>query len=343
MKTVYLLFLLLTLLSCSQSNSNALFNYKVTQDKDLAAKYQDQVITRQQLRQGIESDLFELENKIFELKMQNLKSIILSDLIAKQSDLGDLSEEQYIEKKILGEIKVSDKELDEFIKNKKIPQQHVNDELKQRITQFLSQEKKDQVLESWMKKKMGDKEIEVYFRPQRPTFDVPIGDSPVKGAKNAKVTIVEFSDFQCPYCADATENLRKILKEFPNEVRVVFKNFPLPFHPQARDGSNAALCARDQAEDHFWKMHDYMFANQNMLGIEKLNEQAKKLKLNLDDFTQCLEKRRFDSQIEGDLQLGKSLGVRSTPTLFLNGQLLSGVHEFNQLKSIVEEELKRLE
>ncbi len=343
MKFVYLVFGLVVISSCSQSNSTSLFQYKVTEEEDLAARYLDQTVTKQQLRSGIESELYELENKIFELKMQNLKSIILNDLIAKQSDKKDLSEDKYIEEKILGEVKVSAKEVDDFIKNKKIPAQHVNDELKQRITQFLSQEKRDELIESWMQKKMGHKSVEVYFRPQRPTFDVPVGVSPVKGHKDAKITIVEFSDFQCPYCADATENLKKILEEFPDQVRVVFKNFPLPFHPQARDGSNAALCARDQGDDYFWSMHDYMFANQNMLAVEKLTEKAKELKLELEDFSQCLEEKRFDSQIEDDLKLGKSLGVRSTPTLFLNGQLLSGVHEYNQLKSIVKEELSRSE
>lgn len=161
-------------------------------------------------------------------------------------------------------------------------------------------------------------------QPARLTVDynkfqnIPLGKSPIKGVKTAPVTIVEFSDFQCPYCAQLQPTLREVLKAYPNEVKLVFKHYPLSFHAQAKNAAKASLASAEQGK--FWEMHDAIFENFNKLSDEKFKELAAQIGLNVEKFTADYSSNKFDQQIQQDITLGNSIGVTGTPTLFLNGK-----------------------
>lgn len=169
---------------------------------------------------------------------------------------------------------------------------------------------------------------------------IPISGDPSKGPDNAKITLVEFSDFQCPYCAVAVGNLKKLLAKHPNDVRLVFKQFPLDIHSQAEFAAEAALAAHAQGK--FWPMHDKMYANFRSLSPEKITEWAKELGLDMVRFNADLKSGRYKSVVEKELDQGERAGVLGTPTLFVNGRHYNGAMETAAMEDVIQGELKTL-
>jgi protein-disulfide isomerase len=151
-------------------------------------------------------------------------------------------------------------------------------------------------------------------------YDIAIGDAPVRGPADAPVTIVAFDDFQCPYCARLEPDLKQILDAYPDKVRLVFKNYPLSMHAHAREAAIAALAAERQGQ--FWPFHDRLFASSNVLSEQKIEEIAKDLKLDMARFEKDRKDSALQAKIEKDIAEGQQLGVRGTPTVFINGRLL---------------------
>lgn len=164
-------------------------------------------------------------------------------------------------------------------------------------------------------------------------------NDPVRGNSQAKVTIIEFSDFQCPFCGRAEPTLKQIFETYGDQVKLVYKNFPLPFHEHAQDAAIAALCAKDQGK--FWEYHDVLFQNQDSLKITDLKKYASDLSLKTQNFNSCLEDKKYKGQIEADMMEGNKLGVRGTPAFFINGRLVSGAQPFENFRTIIDEELKK--
>jgi len=170
-----------------------------------------------------------------------------------------------------------------------------------------------------------------------PVQNVAVGSAPVKGSPNAPVTIVEFSDFQCPFCSRAVPTLKQIETEYPGKVRVAFKNQPLPFHQHARLAAEAAMAANEQGK--FWEYHDKLFANQQALDRSSLERYAQEVGLEMGRFRAALDSNKFDAQISADSAEGTRLGASGTPTFFINGRQLVGAQPCASFKQIIDEEL----
>lgn len=184
-----------------------------------------------------------------------------------------------------------------------------------------------------------------FFEPRRPpkenpnkVYNIPLGNSPVKGNMSAKATIVEFSDFQCPYCSRLQPTLKQVLDAYPNDVRLVYKQFPLDFHKQAKNASKAALAAGEQGK--FWEMHDLLFEKFNALSEAMFTEFAVKLGLDNEQFEADYNSTKYDKQIQDEINLGMASGVRGTPTLYLNGKKMSD-RSFNDFKTAIDSILKK--
>lgn len=171
-------------------------------------------------------------------------------------------------------------------------------------------------------------------------------DQPVRGPKDAKVTIVEFSDFQCPYCARAHSTVsNQVLKEYGDQVRLVYKNFPLGFHKWAEPAAIAGECVYDQNESAFWKVYDYYFEHQQELTPENVKEKTleavKDEKIDTAKFEQCLADEKTAAKVKADMQEGQEVGVSGTPAFIINGRMLSGAQPFERFKAIIDDELQR--
>lgn len=183
-------------------------------------------------------------------------------------------------------------------------------------------------------------EIENLYRnrydPER-KVELPVDDSPVRGSPMAPVTIVEFSDFECPFCAAAHPVLERVVEESDGKVKLVFKQFPLDSHPNARDAARATIAAGKQGK--FWEMHDRLFAHQDALEPHDLEAHAEALGLDVERFRADMESEATESRIEKDRALGRKAGIRGTPSIFVNGRLFEG--SLQGLPAYVEEELTR--
>lgn len=163
----------------------------------------------------------------------------------------------------------------------------------------------------------------------------------IKGNPKAPVTIVEFSDFQCPFCQRFHSTVEQALKDYPDKVRWVYKHFPLDqIHPQARPAAEASECAWEQkGNDGFWQFADAIYENQERLGKSLYQELAEKLGLNMEQFINCLSSRKYEDKVEADYQEGIKAGVRGTPGSFVNGELISGAVPYETLKEAIEKAL----
>jgi protein-disulfide isomerase len=161
-----------------------------------------------------------------------------------------------------------------------------------------------------------------------------------RGNENAKVVIVEFSDFQCPFCGRVQQTIEQILKDYNGSVKLYYKHFPLTqIHPYAQKAAEAAELAADQGK--FWEYHDKLFQNQNNLDTESLKRYAAELGLDTNKFNKGLESGEKAAIVNKDLQEGLSLGVQGTPTFFINGRILVGAQPYSAFKQIIDEELKK--
>jgi protein-disulfide isomerase len=176
--------------------------------------------------------------------------------------------------------------------------------------------------------------------PTAELMRVPLGNSPQRGPSDAWVTIVEFSDFQCPFCGAAEPTIEQVLALYPADVRLVYKHFPLPQHPSARPAANAAECARVQGtapDGYFWEMHDLLFANQRALDAASLAGYAGQIAgLDAVAWQACFDAKQFDARVQADFDLGVSVGVNATPTFAINGEPLVGAAPLDTFKAAVE-------
>jgi protein-disulfide isomerase len=170
-----------------------------------------------------------------------------------------------------------------------------------------------------------------------PRQKIATADSPALGSANAPIELVEFSDFQCPFCYRAHPTVKQVLSTYGTKIRFVYRNYPLPNHPNARPAAEAAQCANEQGQ--FWAYHDRLFADQNKLGNDDLKSTAASLGMDAGRFNACFDSHKYKARVDADMQAGNEAGVNGTPAFFINGRMLSGAQPFEEFKRVIDEEL----
>jgi len=165
--------------------------------------------------------------------------------------------------------------------------------------------------------------------------------APAVGPENAPITLVEFSDFQCPYCQAYVSRLNQVKQNYPDKVRIVYRQYPIPsLHPNAIKAAEASLCAQEQGK--FWELHDLMFEEQNRLTVSELKEKAVRVKMNKSKFDSCLDTGRFTERVQEDMKEAVKVGVTGTPTVFVNGVMVDGGASYEALAKAIDRELARV-
>ena len=209
------------------------------------------------------------------------------------------------------------------------------------IRMFLDQQRPTQALHAYMNDLRVDaSDVQIALDPPRTLIEVDAVD-PVFGPASAAVEIIEFSDFQCPFCQRLNDTLEQLKSEFGSDIRLVFKDYPLPNHAQAFKAAEAGNCAKEQGK--FWELHDTMFSRQSELGVVDLKRHAGELGMDQAAFDACLDSGRFAELVNADLTAGQQYGVSSTPTVFINGRAVMGAAPFETFNAIIREELDRAE
>jgi len=167
---------------------------------------------------------------------------------------------------------------------------------------------------------------------------IPVSGSPARGPENARITLVEFSDFECPYCSIAAGEVNSIMSAYPKDVKLIYKQFPLSMHPHAPLAAAASLAANQQGK--FWQMHDLLFKNFRKLSRENILTYAKDIGLDMNKFTADLDSSKYQEVIKKDLADGETAGVYGTPSFFVNGKHYNGPLSLDAIKPILDAELK---
>ncbi len=179
--------------------------------------------------------------------------------------------------------------------------------------------------------------------PGRPdptkVYEIELGSAPIRGSEDAKVTIVEWADFQCPFCVRVHPTLEKLGEEYGDQVRFAFKHLPLSMHKKARAAHEATEAAHRQGK--FWEMHDRIFANPRDLSPETYLRYAKEIGLDIDQYNRDLKSSSVRKVVDADLALARELGVTGTPSFFINGRFLSGAQPYASFARMVDEELAK--
>jgi len=168
---------------------------------------------------------------------------------------------------------------------------------------------------------------------------VQLDGDPVLGPDNAPITIVEFSDYQCPFCVKwHAEVFNQLMTDYKGKIRFIYRDFPLySIHPQAQSAAEAADCAGEQ--DAYWQFHNALFSEKYGLGNDAYTRYAAELGLNPDQFSQCVSEHRFKAEVEADFKYGSKIGVSSTPTFFVNGLAVVGAQPYEVFKELIDKEL----
>jgi protein-disulfide isomerase len=179
--------------------------------------------------------------------------------------------------------------------------------------------------------------------PGRPdpkkVYDIKVGNSPIRGPKDAKITIVEWADFQCPFCVRVNPTLEKIADEYGDKVRFSFKHLPLSMHAKARAAHQASEAAHRQGK--FWEMHDKIFAKPKDLSPETYLRYAGEIGLDIDKYKSDMSSSSVRKAVDADLAMARELGVSGTPSFFVNGRFLSGAQPYGSFARVIDEELAK--
>jgi protein-disulfide isomerase len=169
--------------------------------------------------------------------------------------------------------------------------------------------------------------------------EVVVGKAPARGPRNAPITMVVFSDFQCPFCSKVEPTIERLEKEYPGKIRVVWKDFPLNFHQNAKPAAIAARVAGESGK--FWQMHKKLFENQSALDRPSLERYAGELGLDVGKLKAALDSNKYGADIDADMAAGSKLGVSGTPATFVNGRKIGGAYPYETFKKIVDQELAK--
>ncbi len=330
----------LVLAACEGKADKANIVTKEAPKPEIVAKINGKEITEEMLIGDAKMDFFELKKREYDLRKERLKKLMTEELIGSEAKKANLSNDEFIDKKVVkGEIKISDADFNKFVKERQIPEKQINPQIKERILAFMKGQKRQDMIDAYVNGLTKSNPVEVYFQKPKMDVKVEVGGSPAFGSEKAAVTIVEYSDFQCPYCARGAQTVQEIKKKYGNKVRVAFKHFPLPMHPDARPASEASMCVNEQGSDKFWKFHDILFVDQKKMSAADLEAHAKASGADVAKFKECVASKKYADFIQKDMDAGEKIGVRSTPTFFVNGQMVAGALPFNDFAEMIDEEL----
>ncbi|WP_317987917.1 DsbA family protein [Hyalangium gracile] len=302
----------------------------------------EQKVTYGELAGRIGPQLMDLEKRKQEMIKRGLEGYVIEKLVQAEAKKRGLANEDALLKAEV-EDKVAqpgDDEIKKIFEQAKasgqLPPEVTVEQVKPEIVKMLTEQtrrEKAQALFTDLKSK-ADVQISL---PEKRVQVAATG--PSKGPENAPVTIVEFSDFQCPFCSRAKNTVDEVVKSYGDQVRLVFRHFPLSFHKEAPKAAEASACAADQNK--FWEYHDKLFANQQALTVDDLKKHAADLGLDTARFNECLDSGKKAELVKKDMADGEKVGVSGTPAFFINGIVLSGAVPAEEFKTIIDSELKK--
>ncbi|MES1255501.1 MAG: DsbA family protein [Acidobacteriota bacterium] len=278
-----------------------------------------------------------LSQALYEARRAAIEDLVDDALIAQDAAARKLAREAVIEQEITAKVaRVTDADIAAwFGQNQARVQGATLDQAHDAIGSFLLQQRTQTAREAYVTRLRGTADIRVALNPPRQS--VPAAGRPAKGPANAAIEIIEFSDFQCPFCLQAFPTVNQVMATYGEKVRLVYRHYPLPNHANARPAAEAAQCAAEQGQ--FWPYHDRLFGGQSRLTEADLKQYAAQIGLNTGVFNACVDSHKYKADVEADIKAGNAAGVTGTPAFFINGRSLSGAQPFAEFKRLIDDEL----
>ncbi len=308
-----------------------------------AAKVGNEVITLEEVEQAVRTQLAKIEEQRYALLDDKLEQLIGDRLLAREAKRRGVSLEQLLKTEVYGKAaEVTDADVTDFISQNRARLPQGNDaDLKLKVWDYLRSQKVNERRQAYVQSLRAQGSVVVYLEaPEAVRMPVSASTGFVRGPKEAPVAIVEFSDFQCPYCKGVTATVKQLMDKYQGKVKWVFRDFPIPtIHPAAPKAHEAARCAAEQGK--FWEYHDLLFEKSPRQAPEELKQYAKDLKLDSATFAKCLDSGKEQAAVNRDVEDGTRLGVTGTPTFFINGRELIGNMPLTAFEKIIDSELAR--
>ena len=304
---------------------------------DVLATAGSKTITRGDVEASVKSELGEVEAARYKIIRGGVDELVATALFEQEATARGVTLEQLQQTEVVEKVPApNDDEVKKLYEDNKDQLGGQSfDDVKEKLVEYMKNRGAQARYNAYigeLKKKYPTK---IALRP--PTVDVALGELPPLGPADAKVTIVEFSDYECPFCKRAEASVEQVKQTYGDKVRLAYRNYPLPFHQSARPAAQAAICANEQGK--FWAMHDKLMAAKD-LSAANLQQIATDAGLDRKKFDDCVAAERGKEMIEKDLAAGQAAGVNGTPAFFINGRLLDGAQPFEKFQEIIDEELE---
>ncbi len=318
----------------------------------IVAEMKGNTITREELQSAAAEELAAVEMQSLQFQAQQereqhqilenrLKAMLAEKLVDLEGSQQGLSTEELLDKEVRSKFEEpTQEEVEAFYEANEQQMNGPRVQMLPVIRRHLADLSREADYQAYIDQLTTKHAVVTYLEPHR--VDIATTGHPSHGPADAPVTIVEFSDFECPYCLGLLGTIRDIQQNYADEVRLVYRQFPLvDIHPYAQKAAEASLCAEQHGK--FWEMHDLMFEDQTGLSIEALAEKALILGLDETEFLECLLTSESAERVKTDVKAGALAGVTGTPALFINGRALVGSVPYARIAEIIDEELKTLQ
>jgi protein-disulfide isomerase len=296
-------------------------------------------ISMAELEKTVKPQLIEIENNRYDVLEQGLEGMISEKLLAKEAAARGVTVEQLRSTEIEAKIQqpTDDDARQLFEQNKAQLGNAAFDDLKPRIVAYLVNQRSAARQTEFLDELKKKYETKISLEP--PKIDVDTAGRASRGGDaSAPVTIIAFSDYECPFCKRAENTVAQVMSTYGNQVRYVHRDFPLPFHAHAHEAAQAARCVGDQGK--FWEYHDKVFQAQD-LSRDNLKKLATEVGADPQKLDQCISSGTHEDEIQADIAAGSDVGVSGTPAFFINGRMLSGAQPFERFKEIIDGEIAR--
>ncbi len=307
---------------------------------EVVATYSLGEVTAEELDRMVRTSMAQIEMQAYQLKERTIRQMVAERLLRAEAVRQGKTRDQLYAERVTSKVAEPAKlRVDQVLKQYRAQIPGTDEEARKRVVEALKRQEIQRLENTLRTELLRDAKLRILLEP--PRFPVTVTENdPVRGAADAPVTIVEFSDYQCPFCGRVQGTLAQLLKEYDGKIRLVFKQTPSPSHPMARPAAEASVCAGKQGK--FWEMHDWLFTHQKELGRETIDKQAAELGLDMEAYTKCVEAHEPAIQINDTIRESQFLGATGTPTFFVNGRRLAGAQPLAAFKTAIDAELAKL-
>lgn len=311
-----------------------------SEDNKVYAVVDGKEIKGKEVLERVKGEMSELNRQMYDLKRRATEQIVQDRILEGEAKRQGTTVDQLFKQfDALREKDVADADIDAFLKKRNIDRKKLKKAELKSVPNIIKMQRVYEARQKYVNELRQKANVKIKLtRPMEKPIDVAVGTNPPRGPASAKVAIVEFSDFECPFCSRGRDRLEEVRAKYGDKVKIYYRHFPLEsIHPNAFKSAEGTSCARDQGK--FWEYHDELFRNQRDLKEKSLVKHAKTIGLDEAKFAECLKSGKYAEEVRADMKDAQKYGVNSTPTFYINGHILRGAVPLDQFSDLIELEL----